>query len=138
MYALRAFAVLPALAIGFDLSITAKPSLTPDVADVKIRLAPKAITLVTDMPKQFEEDDKEIYEQLACWCGTDHKEKTGSILIIPIHSLEDLTAKIEEYSASNADMNTDNQNLEKEVAENQEALDQDIAIREKELVEFNA
>ena len=32
-------------------------------------------------------------------------------------------------------MNTDNQNLEKEVAE---ALDQDLAIRENELVEFNA
>ena len=32
-------------------------------------------------------------------------------------------------------MNTDNQNLEKEVAE---ALDQDLAIRDNELVEFNA
>ena len=77
--AMRAFAVLPTLTIGFDLSITARPSLTVDVADVKIKPVPKVITLVTGMPKPLEEEDKEIYEQLACWCETRDKEKTNSI-----------------------------------------------------------
>ena len=52
--AMRAFAVLPTLTIGFDLSITARPSLTFDVADVKIKPVPKVITLVTGMPKPLE------------------------------------------------------------------------------------
>ena len=77
--AMRAFAVLPAVVIGLDLSITAKPSLTLDVADVKIRPGPKAIAFVPGMPKPLEEEDKEIYEQLACWCETAH-EKASPVL----------------------------------------------------------
>ena len=50
----------------------------------------------------------------------------------------DLTTKIEELTASSARLNTEIQNLEKELAENREALDQATAIREKELAEFNA
>ena len=49
-----------------------------------------------------------------------------------------MTTKIEELTASSARLNTEIKNLEKEVAKNQEALDQATAIREKELAEFNA
>merc|ERR1712060_793621 len=51
---------------------------------------------------------------------------------------EDLTTKIEELTAASARLNTEIKNLEKEVAANQEALDQATAIREKQLAEFNA
>merc|ERR1719421_2131420 len=76
------------------------------------------------------EEDEEIYDQLACWCETNDKEKTKSIA--------DAEAKIEELTASSARLNTEIKNLEKEVAENQEALDSATAIRQKELAEFNA
>merc|ERR1719413_10664 len=52
--------------------------------------------------------------------------------------ISDLTTKIEELTASSARLNTEIKNLEKEVAENQAALDKATAIREKELAEFNA
>merc|ERR1719174_2637725 len=92
------------------------------------------------MLKQLEkegEEDEEIYDQLACWCETNDKEKTKSIADAEA-TIEDLTTKIEELTASSARLNTEIKNLEKEVAENQEALDQATAIREKELAEFNA
>merc|ERR1711966_548047 len=44
---------------------------------------------------------------------------------------------IEELTASSARLNTEIKNLEKEVAENQAALDKATAIRQKQLAEFN-
>jgi len=114
--------------------------LTFDVAAAKNRPVSKVITLLKDMLKQLEkeaEEDEEIYDQLACWCETNDKEKTKAIADAEA-KIEDLTTKIEELTASSARLNTEIKNLEKEVAENQEALDQATAIREKELAEFNA
>merc|ERR1719409_1200053 len=92
------------------------------------------------MLKQLEkeaEEDEEIYDQLACWCETNDKEKTKSIADAEA-KIEDLTTKIEELSAASARLNGEIKNLEKEVAANQEALDKATAIRQKELAEFNA
>merc|ERR1712072_865289 len=51
--------------------------------------------------------------------------------------ISDLTTKIEELTASSARLNTEIKNLEKEVAENQAALDKATAIKQKQLAEFN-
>merc|ERR1712048_421747 len=48
-----------------------------------------------------------------------------------------LTTKIEELTASSARLNQEIGNLGKEVAKNQESLDQATAIRQKQLAEFN-
>jgi len=119
---------------------SAVSELTFDVAAAKNRPVTKVITLLKDMLKQLEkeaEEDEEIYDQLACWCETNDKEKTKSIADAEA-KIEDLTNKIEELTASSARLSTEIKNLEKEVAENQEALDAATAIREKELAEFNA
>merc|ERR1719267_496999 len=92
------------------------------------------------MLKQLEkeaEEDEEIYDQLACWCETGDKEKTKSIGDAE-SKIEQLTTAIEDLTAGSARLNTEIKNLEKEVAENQEALDQATEIRQKELAEFNA
>jgi len=115
-------------------------TLTFDVAAAKNRPVSKVITLLKDMLKQLEkeaEEDEEIYDQLACWCETNDKEKTKSIADAEA-TIEELTNKIEELTATSARLNTEIKNLEKEVAENQAALDQATSIREKELAEFNA
>merc|ERR1711975_12830 len=99
----------------------------------------KVITLLKDMLKQLEkeaEEDEEIYDKMACWCETNDKEKTKSIADAEAR-ISDLTTKIEELTASSARLNTEIKNLEKEVAENQAALDKATAIRQKELAEFN-
>jgi len=98
------------------------------------------VNLLKDMLKQLEkegEEDEEIYDQLACWCATNEKEKTKSISDAETH-IKDLTTGIEELTASSSRLNTEIKNLNKEVAENQAALDQATAIRQKELAEFNA
>jgi len=100
----------------------------------------KVVNLLKDMKAQLEkeaEEDEEIYEKLACWCETNDKEKTKAIADAEAH-IQDLTATIEELAATSARLSTEIKNLEKEVAENQEALDQAKAMRAKELAEFNA
>jgi len=133
-------ALVPGLAFGLDTHVTAKSSLTFDVAEAKNRPVSKVITLLKDMLKQLEkeaEEDEEIYDQLACWCETNDKEKTKSISDAET-KIETLTNKIEELTASSARLTTEIKNLEKEVAQNQDALDAATAIRQKELAEFNA
>merc|ERR1711953_69130 len=93
-----------------------------------------------DMLKQLEKEaaeDEEIYDKMACWCETNDKEKTKSMVDAEA-KIDDLTTKIEELTALSAKLNTEIKNLESEVAKNQEALDQATAIREKQLAEFNA
>merc|ERR1719422_1572957 len=115
-------------------------ALSFDVAEAKNRPVSKVITLLKDMLKQLEkehEEDEEIFDKLSCWCETNDKEKTKAIAEAEAR-IEMLTTKVEELTAQSARLNTEIKNLEKEVAENQEALDQATAIREKELAEFNA
>jgi len=113
--------------------------LSFDEEAAKNRPVSKVITLLKDMLKQLEKEaaeDEEIYDKLACWCETNDKEKTKSIADAEA-KIEDLTTKIEEYTAASARLNTEIKNLESEVAKNQEALDKATAIREKQLAEFN-
>merc|ERR1719316_1808281 len=133
------FLALIASSAAFDLG-NAKSSLTFDVAEAKNRPVTKVIKLLEDMLKQLEaeaEEDEEIYEKMACWCETNDKEKTKAIADAEAH-INDLTVKIEELSAMSARLSTEIKNLEKEVADNQAALDKATELRRKELAEFNA
>merc|ERR1719456_1832 len=91
------------------------------------------------MMKQLEkeaEEDEDIYDKLACWCETNDKEKNKSIKDAEA-KIKDLTVAIEELTAQSARLSAEIKNLKKEVQENQDALDQATAIRQKELAEFN-
>merc|ERR1719446_1012442 len=123
---------------GVDLSVHATSSLTFDAEAAKNRPVTKVVNLLKDMLKQLEkeaEEDEEIYDQLACWCATNEKEKTKSVAEAE-QRITDLTTSIEDLTASSSRLGTEIKNLEKEVAENQHALDQATAIRQKELAEF--
>merc|ERR1719343_911659 len=105
----------------------------------KNRPVSKVITLLKDMLKQLEKEateDEEVYDKMACWCETNDKEKTQAIAEAETR-VADLTTKIEELTASSARLNQETVNLGKEVAQNQESLDQATAIRQKQLAEFN-
>merc|ERR1719262_22641 len=82
-------------------------------------------------------EDEEVYEKVACWFQTNDKAKTASISAAE-DSITQLTANIEEFTATSARLNTEIKNLDAEVAKNQEALDKATALRQKELAEFNA
>jgi len=137
MFAICALLACPALAS--NMQVTMGSSLTFDAEAAKNRPVSKVITLLKDMLKQLEkeaEEDEEIYDKIACWCETNDKEKTKAIADAEAR-ISDLTTKIEELTASSARLNTEIKNLEKEVAENQAALDKATAIRQKQLAEFN-
>merc|ERR1712227_312545 len=128
------------VALGSNMEVSMKSSLSFDADAAKNRPVSKVITLLKDMLKQLEkeaEEDEEIYDKMACWCETNDKEKTKAIADAEA-KIEDLTTKIEELTAASARLNTEIKNLESEVAKNQEALDKATAIREKQLAEFNA
>merc|ERR1719453_1933958 len=85
--------VVATSASGFKLE--AKSSLSFDLSAAKNRPVSKVITLLKDMNTQLQEEakaDEEIYEQMACWCETNDKEKTKAI--------EDATARIEDLTTS--------------------------------------
>merc|ERR1719456_1731088 len=127
-------------AFGLDMQVSVESSLSFDVAAAKNRPVSKVITLLKDMLKQLEKEaaeDEEVYDKMACWCETNDKAKTKSIAEAEAR-ISDLTSKIEELTANSARLGTEIKNLEKEVAANQEALDQATAIRTKQLAEFNA
>jgi len=73
---------------------------------------------------------------VACWCETNDKEKSQSIIDAEAR-ITDLTSSIEEFTAMSSRLNTEIKNLEAEIARNQEALDKATALRQKELAEFN-
>ena len=137
---MRAYvAVGSALGLASGFNLHASSSLQFDDSSAKNRPVSKVITLLKDMMSQLEkeaEEDEAIYDQLACWCETNDKEKTKAVADAEAR-IEDLTTRIEEMTAGSARLNTEIKNLEKEIAENQEALDQATAIREKQLAEFN-
>jgi len=117
---------------------TATSMLTFNVEGAKNRPVSKVITLLKDMLKQLEkeaEEDEEVYDKMACWCETNDKEKTKAVSDAEAR-ISDLTTTIEEKTASSARLNTEIKNLEKEVSQNQGALDAATAIRTKELAEF--
>ena len=125
---------------GLNMEVTAQSSLTLDTQSTKNRPVTKVVNLLKDMLKQLEkeaEEDEEIYDQLACWCETNDKDKSKAIIDAE-GKIKDLTVQIEELSASSSRLNTEIKNLNTEVSENQAALDAATQIRQKELAEFNA
>merc|ERR1719190_89659 len=138
LYMVASVTLLPPTVVTMD--VVATSVLRFDDSTAKNRPVSKVITLLKDMLKQLEkeaEEDEDIYDKVACWCETNDKEKTKAISEAE-SKISGLTVKIEELTAGSARLNTEIKNLEKEVAANQEALDQATAIREKQLAEFNA
>merc|ERR1719504_269719 len=106
---------------------------------MKNRPVTKVINLMKDMQAQLEkeaDEDQEVFEKLTCWCQTNDKDKTTAISDAEAH-ITDLTATIEEATATSARLNTEIKNLATEIAKNQAALDKATSLRQKELAEFN-
>merc|ERR1719473_1142245 len=74
---------------------------------------------------------------MACWCTTNDKGKTKAIDDAEA-KIKDLQDKIEELTATAARLTSEIENLEKEIAANQAALEKAKGLREKEMAEFQA
>merc|ERR1719299_207922 len=134
------FVIATLFQLSSCVGVDVKSETSLSVEDAKNRPVSKVITLLKDMLKQLEKEaaeDEEIYDKMACWCETNDKAKTKAIAEAETR-IADLTSKIEELTGNSARLGTEIKNLEKEVAANQEALDQATSIRQKQLAEFNA
>jgi len=104
----------------------------------KERPVTKVVNLLKDMSAQLEkeaEQDEALFENFKCWCETYDKEKTTAIATAN-QMTDDLTAAIEEGTAKVAQLETDTEKLQKEVAEKTKALEEASGIRSKENSEF--
>jgi len=134
---LLCFAIV-ASAAGFKSQATS--SLSFDLSAAKNRPVSKVISLLKDMNAQLQEEakaDEEIYEQMACWCETNEKEKTKAIEEAT-QRIKDLTIAIESLTASSARLNQEIKVLEKEVGKNQDTLAKSTEIRMKDVGEFQS
>jgi chromosome segregation ATPase len=130
------FLLVGASASGFKLEATS--SLSFDLNAAKNRPVSKVITLLKDMNTQLQEEakaDEEIYEQMACWCETNDKEKTKAIEEAT-QRIEDLTVSIESLTAASTRLNEEIKVLEKEVNKNQGTLGKNTELRMKDQGEF--
>jgi len=137
---MRAFPVLLLVLVGSASAMTSKAAskLTFD-ADAAANPVSKVVKLLEDMQKQLQEEakaDEEIYDQFACWCETNDKEKTKAIADAEA-KINDLNVAIEELTAASARLNQEIKTLEEEVADHQSGLAKATALREKALGEFN-
>lgn len=98
----------------------------------------RVVTLLKEMKAEVEKEaseDKELYDEMACWCKTNDREKTEATKIAQ-KRIGDLTAQIEEYEARKATLANEIEALGDENAANTDALAQATALREKEAAEF--
>jgi len=100
----------------------------------------RVVNLLGDMQKQLEkeqEEDEKVYDEIACWCSANDKEKTQAIKDAEAN-INQLSGQIESLTAQSARLNTEIQNLEKEISANTMSLDKATALRRKALAEFTA
>merc|ERR1719160_1306655 len=80
----------------------------------------RVVKLLEEMKAQVEKEaseDKEIYDEMACWCKTNDREKTEAVEIAQ-KTIADLTAAIETYVARKATLTNEIESLEDENAAN--------------------
>jgi len=130
-----------AVATATNMQVTYRSSLTFNANDAsdKNRPVSKVVNLLKDMQKQMEKEgvqDQEAYDKMNCWCITNKKEKTQSVNDATSR-ISDLQTSIEEKTSKSARLDIEIKNLNKEVGEDQNALAQATALRQKQLKEFN-
>lgn len=112
--------------------------LTFDAKAAKNRPVSKVVRLLKDMLQDLAEatkQDTELYEELACWCKTNTKEKTKSIADAEA-KVTQLTSTIGELSAESAKLNTKIEQLTTEMDGNVQALADAKRMRFEELSKF--
>lgn len=115
-----------ALGLGLDAEAEARPVM-------------KVVKLLQDMKADLETErtnDKEVHENMDCWCNTNEKEKTKAIEDGGI-AIQQLTAAIGEAKGKIGEMTVKRKDTAEELAENEKALGDAKALRAKELAAFN-
>jgi len=100
--------------------------------------AQRVVSLLKDMSTQLEEEtkkDKDLYEELSCWCKTNEKEKTAAVKAAEA-KIGELESEVQERAGRAATLKTEIAQLEKEIKKNQEALSTAETMRRKDQKDF--
>merc|ERR1719390_533044 len=100
----------------------------------------KVIGMLKDMAAQLSKEadlDEEAYDKMTCYCESNDKEKTKSI-VDANQKITDLMSSIEMFTAKSSSLNSEVKSLNAEIAENTAGLDKATGIRTKEKAEFVA
>jgi len=110
-----------------------------DALDLRERPVSKVINLLKDMSSALAKEaanDKDVTEKMNCWCEVNEKDKTEAVAEAN-RRIDQLVADIQKHTGKSAELSATIKQLEKELAENQEALAKATEVREKENQEFN-
>jgi hypothetical protein len=137
--------LLAATTSALDTRVISSPKLalaavTDSAPTAKTYPVTRVVNLLKDMKEQLEKEqatDEEVYEKLACWCETNDKAKTKAISDAEA-KITQLEASIEKTIARSETLALEISSLEKEIADNQQALNTATQIRKKQSAEFTA
>jgi len=143
---MRGFLALLCVPVGLSLAKTTASELTHKLrssADDAIwarNPVGKVVMLLKDMAKQLQADadrEDELNEAMHCWCKTNDEERSKAVKDNTVKK-DQLSSLREELTSKSAQLNAEIGHLQEELGKNNRALDTAIALRKKELAEFNS
>lgn len=111
-----------------------------DFDEDSVRPIQRVVKLLNDMKEQLDKEadkDKDLYEELTCWCKENDKEKSQAVKDAEA-KIGDLEAEIEGRAARQGELTTTIAQLKKEIKKNSESLATATKLREDEQKEFRA
>jgi chromosome segregation ATPase len=99
----------------------------------------KVIALLKDIQKELAaeaKEDKKAHDEIACWCKTNLEGKTKQVEDAKKKD-DELVANIQQHAASSSSLDVDLADLKKDIAENEKALAEAVALRKKEAADFH-
>jgi len=105
----------------------------------KDRPIARVVAMLRKMSREMQEDmerDQEIFDKMDCWCRVNKKGKEAAVVEAK-RRIGEQEAFIEEAVAKKASLEVQQKNLEKDVAESEEALKEQDAMRRKASEEFH-
>lgn len=109
-----------------------------DFDENSVRPIQRVVKLLQDMQAQLEKEatsDKDLYEELTCWCKENDKQKSQAVKEAEA-KIAELEAEIESRAGKQGELLTNIKQLEKEIAHNQASLAKATTMREQEQKDF--
>jgi len=110
--------------------------------DLQAKTSPikRVVVLLKKMKSELDAEaakESEMYDQMVCWCETNEKEKTKAIA--DAEALDgELSSEIEARAAKFGELSTEIARLKEQIADDNSALKDATAIREKQASAFSA
>jgi len=99
----------------------------------------KVVNLLTEMNQRLQKEmkeDQDLYDGLACWCGTGRNDKKASISTSK-EEIDNLQSNLESFTGKSMELKTRIKQLDEDVVVGKQALAEATELRKKQLQEFH-